>query len=163
MKLRLGELLEYESKLQRVIKRYEKRLEWLRSGSRGVFGTILEDRIVFLLDTSGTMAPCLHQLKLGAAALIWEQVHCNKIKYSSVFSWFMVGVYMVTIVIIFRFNVVRFSSEAVTWHESLAEPTEAACQSAVDFVSRLTAEGSTDLLQALEVWTTFNVLFKLTN
>ncbi|XP_062507883.1 von Willebrand factor A domain-containing protein 3A-like [Corticium candelabrum] len=129
LKLRLGELLEYESKLQRVIKRYEKRLEWLRSGSRGVFGTILEDRIVFLLDTSGTMAPCLHQLKLGAAALIWEQVHCNKIK----------------------FNVVRFSSEAVTWHESLAEPTEAACQSAVDFVSRLTAEGSTDLLQALEL------------
>lgn len=54
-----------------------------------------------------------------------------------------------------RFNVIRFSSEAETWHDRLVEPTEAACQSAVRFVSQLKAEGGTDTLQALEVWTPF--------
>lgn len=80
LRLRSHELLEYETKLQRVIGRYEKRLEWLRSGSRGVFGSILEEQIVLLLDTSGTMSPSIHQLKLGVAALIWEQLHGNNIK-----------------------------------------------------------------------------------
>ena len=52
----------------------------LISGSNRVFGTVVEKKCIFLVDTSGSMDPYMDELKRELASLIWEQVHRNRIK-----------------------------------------------------------------------------------
>jgi len=51
------------------------------SGSRRVFGSIVEKKIVLLLDTSGSMDPYMDELKKELASLIWDQLQRHGIKY----------------------------------------------------------------------------------
>ena len=44
-----------------------------------MFGTIVEKRCIFLVDTSGSMDPYMEELKRELASLIWDQVHRNRI------------------------------------------------------------------------------------
>ena len=39
------ELEDYEEQVEKVLRRYVKRLQWLLSGSRRVFGTIVEKNV----------------------------------------------------------------------------------------------------------------------
>jgi hypothetical protein len=45
-----------------------------------VFGAVLEREVCVLLDVSGSMAPCLGELKTKLASLIWEQLHHNTVR-----------------------------------------------------------------------------------
>ncbi|XP_045069654.1 von Willebrand factor A domain-containing protein 3A-like [Coregonus clupeaformis] len=65
---------------ERLLQRYTQRLQWLLSGSRRVFGAVLEREVCVLLDVSGSMAPCLGELKTKLASLIWEQLHHNTVR-----------------------------------------------------------------------------------
>lgn len=49
------------------------------TGSRRLFGAILERKVCILLDTSGSMGPHLQQVKTELILLIWEQLrkHCD--------------------------------------------------------------------------------------
>ena len=49
------------------------------TGSNRVFGTVVEKRCIFLVDTSGSMDPYMEELKRELASLIWEQIHRNRI------------------------------------------------------------------------------------
>nr|XP_023471953.1 von Willebrand factor A domain-containing protein 3A isoform X3 [Equus caballus] len=75
------ELEAYITHLEKVMRRYVQRLQWLLSGSRRLFGTILESKVCILLDTSGSMGPYLQQVKTELILLIWEQLrkHCDRI------------------------------------------------------------------------------------
>ncbi|XP_070088322.1 von Willebrand factor A domain-containing protein 3A isoform X2 [Equus caballus] len=75
------ELEAYITHLEKVMQRYVQRLQWLLSGSRRLFGTILESKVCILLDTSGSMGPYLQQVKTELILLIWEQLrkHCDRI------------------------------------------------------------------------------------
>ena len=53
----------------------------LCTGSRRVFGTVIQNNCIFLIDTSGSMDVCMKELKKEMAALIWEQLNQRKIKY----------------------------------------------------------------------------------
>eukprot|EP00118_Oscarella_pearsei_P014633 m.126504 g.126504 ORF g.126504 m.126504 type:complete len:1106 (+) comp37900_c0_seq10:317-3634(+) len=129
MKLRPFELQSYESQLHKVLKRYEKRWAWLTSGSRAIFGPVIEKRAVFVVDVSGSMASNLEQLKIALAALIWEQVHGYQI----------------------QFDVISFSGDSLAWRGKVVEAEEENCRDAIQFISGFKAEGNTNTLKALEL------------
>ena len=39
------------------------RIDWLQQGSREIFGTVIEDKIYFLIDTSASMSPHMEFVK----------------------------------------------------------------------------------------------------
>lgn len=52
----------------------------LGTGSRRLFGAILESKVCILLDTSGSTGPYLQGVKSEMVLLIWEQLrkHCDR-------------------------------------------------------------------------------------
>ncbi len=56
--------------VQGVIGACRKRLEWLKHGSRELFGTLLEKKIVIVVDTSVSMGTRLAMLKEKLLELI---------------------------------------------------------------------------------------------
>uniref|UniRef100_A0A8I5NCP1 von Willebrand factor A domain containing 3A n=3 Tax=Cercopithecinae TaxID=9528 RepID=A0A8I5NCP1_PAPAN len=141
----------YIRHLEKVLRRYVQRLQWLLSGpvlcsrtwyrwstdrgvmmtaapgSRRLFGTVLESKVCILLDTSGSMGPYLQQVKTELVLLIWEQLRkrCDS------------------------FNLLSFAESLQSWQDTLVETTDAACHEAMQWVTHLQAEGSTSILQAL--------------
>lgn len=129
------ELDEYETQVTRVTKRYLERMQWLLSGSRRLFGTILENNVVILIDISGSMSSFMGELKKQFAGLIWEQFHKNKI----------------------NFNLIAFSDQLKKWQDEVTEPEDVTCEDAVAWVSSLQAHGCTGTLDVLrEVFTDEN-------
>ena len=57
----------------------------------------------------------------------------------------------------FRFNLIRFASEVVSWKPSLTSTSDDSCQDAVEWVSDFDANGSTSTLSVLQVC--FNFFF----
>ena len=51
-----------------------------RSGSHLVLGTILEDHVVIVIDTSGSMVHHMNQLKDQLINVIWEQLYKRQIQ-----------------------------------------------------------------------------------
>lgn len=123
------ELKDYEAQTEKVLRRYLKRLQWLLSGSRRVFGTLVHKKCVILIDTSGSMDPYMNELKKEVAALIWDQLY-------------RLGA---------RFNLMRFSGDCEVWSRSIQPATQENCHSAVNWTSRLTAGGNTCTLEALRL------------
>ncbi|XP_029335195.1 von Willebrand factor A domain-containing protein 3A [Mus caroli] len=123
----LWEMETYITCMEKVTRCYVQRLHWLLSGSRRLFGTILERNVCILLDTSGSMGPHLQWMKTELVLLIWEQLrkHCK------------------------RFNLLSFAEDLQLWQDTLVESTEATCHKAMQWVSHLQAQGSTSVLAAL--------------
>ena len=53
----------YRAKVEGVIRKCEERLEWLKKGSRQLFGTLLESKVVILIDTSSSLKERLDLIK----------------------------------------------------------------------------------------------------
>ncbi|XP_074648285.1 von Willebrand factor A domain-containing protein 3A-like isoform X2 [Tubulanus polymorphus] len=123
------EMETYQQKLEIVLKRYLRRLQWLLSGSRRVFGTVIHRKCCILVDTSGSMEPHMDELKKELVALVWDQLY----------------------EINARFNVISFSGEVEQWEEMIVPANQENCHSAVQWVSSLKANGNTCTLEALEV------------
>ncbi|XP_076997692.1 von Willebrand factor A domain-containing protein 3A [Tamandua tetradactyla] len=123
----LREIEAYITNLEKVMRRYVQRLQWLLSGSRRLFGAILESKVCILLDTSGSMGPYLQQVKAELILLIWEQLrkHCKS------------------------FNLLSFAEGLQPWQDTLVETTDAACHQAMQWVTHLEAQGNTSVLEAL--------------
>ncbi|XP_022382370.1 von Willebrand factor A domain-containing protein 3A isoform X2 [Enhydra lutris kenyoni] len=121
------EMKAYITCLEKVMRRYVQRLQWLLSGSRRLFGAVLESRVCILVDTSGSVGPALQQVKTELILLIWEQLrkHCDS------------------------FNLLSFAEDLRLWRDTLVETTDAACHEAMQWVTHLGAQGGTSILQAL--------------
>ncbi|KAM9012396.1 von Willebrand factor A domain-containing protein 3A isoform 2-T2 [Ara ararauna] len=122
------ELEIYTEQLEKVLRCYIERIQWLLSGSRRLFGTILEANVCLLIDTSGSMDPYLPHIMKELTSLIWEQLRKNKV----------------------RFNLLRFAENTETWKECLVEATDETCHNAVQWVSTFHAHGNTCTLMALQ-------------
>ncbi|KAM6299191.1 von Willebrand factor A domain-containing protein 3A [Aegotheles albertisi] len=122
------ELEMYTEQLEKVLQRYIERMQWLLSGSRRLFGTILEANVCVLIDTSGSMDPYLPDIMKELTSLIWEQLRKNEV----------------------RFNLLRFAENTESWKESLVEATDETCHDAVQWVSKFHAHGNTCILMALQ-------------
>ncbi|XP_076122786.1 von Willebrand factor A domain-containing protein 3A [Alosa pseudoharengus] len=129
LQLTPAELRQYLTEAQRLLQRYCHRMQWLLSGSRCVFGAVLESSACFLLDVSGSMAPNLSELKRELASLIWEQLHKRRV----------------------RFTLLAFSGDVRPWRPELVEPTDEACGQAEQWLAQLTSHGGTCTLEALQV------------
>ncbi|KAL0993159.1 hypothetical protein UPYG_G00104010 [Umbra pygmaea] len=129
LQLTPGELKQYLCQTEKLLHCYTRRMVWLLSGSRRMFGAVLEKKVCILLDVSGSMAPCLVELKASLASLIWDQLHCNTV----------------------RFSLLAFSNSVMVWRPALQEPTEEACHDAVQWVCQLDSHGGTSTLEALQV------------
>ncbi|XP_026073328.1 von Willebrand factor A domain-containing protein 3A isoform X3 [Carassius auratus] len=123
-----GELKQYLSQTEKLMQRYGQRLEWLLTGSRRVFGSVLEKTVCVLLDVSGSMAPCLPELQKELTLLIWDQLHANSV----------------------RFNMLAFSGEVRMWQPVLVQSTEELCVEAVQWLNQLSTHGASFTLQALQ-------------
>lgn len=77
------ELREYQEQCEKVLKRYVKRLQWLLSDSRRLFGTIVHQRCAILVDTSGSMSDYLAELKRELSCLVWEQLYKYRIRLNN--------------------------------------------------------------------------------
>ncbi|NWV91919.1 VWA3A protein, partial [Machaerirhynchus nigripectus] len=122
------ELEVYTEQLGKVLQRYLQRVQWLLSGSRRLFGTILEANVCVLIDTSGSMDPYLPPITKELTSLIWEQLRKNEV----------------------RFNLLRFAENTESWKECLVEATDETCHDAVQWASTCHAHGSSCILAALQ-------------
>ncbi|KAM6284868.1 von Willebrand factor A domain-containing protein 3B isoform 2-T2 [Spheniscus humboldti] len=98
---------QYEQKMRTALRQVEGRIKWLQQGSRGLFGSVFEDDVYILIDTSQSMKNKLPLVKEKICQLIQEQLRHKK-----------------------RFNFVKFSAQAVAWQEKLAEVNEENLQDA---------------------------------
>ncbi|XP_053348931.1 von Willebrand factor A domain-containing protein 3A [Clarias gariepinus] len=126
--LRSGELKQYLIQTERVLQRYTHRMQWLLSGSKRVFGCVLERDVCVLLDVSGSMSPWLAPLQRELTSLIWDQLHGNRL----------------------RFSMVAFSEEVRVWQDKLVEASEERCKEAVTWLGQLNTHGGTSILHALQ-------------
>ncbi|XP_032929985.1 von Willebrand factor A domain-containing protein 3A isoform X1 [Catharus ustulatus] len=128
LQLHPKELETYTEQLEKVLQRYIQRVQWLLSGSRRLFGTILEANVCVLIDTSGSMSPYLPSVTKELTSLIWEQLRKNEA----------------------RFNLLRFAENIESWKEYLVEATDGSCHDAVQWASTYHAHGTSCILAALQ-------------
>ncbi|XP_063027952.1 von Willebrand factor A domain-containing protein 3A isoform X3 [Melospiza melodia melodia] len=122
------ELESYREQLEKVLQRYIQRVQWLLSGSRRWFGTIVETNVCVLIDTSGSMGPYLPPVTKELTSLIWEQLRKNEV----------------------RFNLLRFAENTESWKEHLVAATDESCHDAVQWAATCHAHGSSCILAALQ-------------
>jgi predicted PurR-regulated permease PerM len=67
-------LRQIEHRLQQAIKLYKRRLEWLTTESRRVFGTIEEKSIAIILDIRNLSPQQFEQYKAAMERILKEQV-----------------------------------------------------------------------------------------
>jgi len=121
------ELLKYEEQVTRTINRYTSRMKWLLSGSRKTFGTIIESRVIILIDISGSMTNHIEELQRELTLLLWQQLRKHEIK----------------------FNLVAFSNEIKPWQDALMKASDQSCEDASQWISALHPHGGTATLEAL--------------
>ncbi|CAD5118449.1 DgyrCDS7156 [Dimorphilus gyrociliatus] len=123
-----NDLDDYIRKVDKAIKSYARRMQWLLSSSRRIFGVICEKNIVILLDTSGSMIQYVEHLKQAVAALIWEQLARYRI----------------------NFTIKTFDDEIQTFRSQITSASSENCELAAKWLSGITAKGNTCTLEALE-------------
>ncbi|XP_070617294.1 von Willebrand factor A domain-containing protein 3A isoform X2 [Erythrolamprus reginae] len=122
------DLDDYIGQMERVLRCYIRRLQWLLSGSRRFFGVILEAQVCILIDTSGSMEHSLSLVAKELTSLIWEQLRTKATK----------------------FNLIAFAEEVQLWQECLVEATDEMCHKAAQWISLFRAHGNTSILKALQ-------------
>lgn len=60
----------FEQRMTIALEQYEKRIDWLSRGSRELFGTVIENNICILIDTSQSMQSSLDFVKKKLSVLI---------------------------------------------------------------------------------------------
>ncbi|XP_072453994.1 von Willebrand factor A domain-containing protein 3A isoform X2 [Notamacropus eugenii] len=120
------DLEEYVEQTEKATQGYIQRIQWLLTGSRRLFGTILENKVCVMIDLSESMGLYLQQLKKELNLLIWEQLRkCDS------------------------FNLLGFAEDLYAWQDRLVDSTDEACHNAVHWVTTLEAHGNTSILRAL--------------
>ncbi|CAH2223367.1 Hypothetical predicted protein [Pelobates cultripes] len=117
-----------EEKMRSALELMEKRVNWLRNGSRELFGSILEDQIYILIDTSHSMKDKLYLVKEKLFQLMQEQLRHKRM-----------------------FNFVKFDSKVEAWKSKLADVNENSLNEAWIWVNELQVGGSTNTMEALQV------------
>ncbi|KAL2089979.1 hypothetical protein ACEWY4_014667 [Coilia grayii] len=119
---------QYEEKMLKALEALQERIEWLREGSRVLFGNILEEQVYLLLDTSESMRCHLPWVKEKVSQLIEEQL-CQKQKV----------------------NMLGFGTHVVLWRDMLTKVSSQSLVSARHWIDKLQVGGSTNTLGALSV------------
>lgn len=74
----LAELYDYQKRLRSAVELYEKRIDWLSSGSRKIFGSVAEDSVCILIDCSQVNANYLIHIQHSLRLLLEQQMSSKK-------------------------------------------------------------------------------------
>ncbi|GCB66697.1 hypothetical protein scyTo_0010134 [Scyliorhinus torazame] len=119
---------QYQRRMKTALDQMQRRIDWLQQGSRELFGTIIEDQVYVLVDTSQSMKDKLELLQRKIFQLMQEQLRHKT-----------------------KFNFVKFDSRAEPWQEKLAEVNENNLEKAWSWVKGLQVGGSTNTLGAIRL------------
>jgi hypothetical protein len=139
----------YEQKIKIELEKYEKRIDWLSKGSRELFGTVIENNICILIDTSQSMQMSLDFVKRKLAILM----NVNNfliIFYNHLFQI----LYFLYFVLLTkeqlktkqRFNLLSFNTKIYPWRDRMVEVDEFNTNSALEWINNLNAQGTTNTL-----------------
>ncbi|XP_041356704.1 von Willebrand factor A domain-containing protein 3B-like isoform X3 [Gigantopelta aegis] len=117
----------YEKKMEVALNKIQQRADWLQQGSRALFGSIIEDQIYILIDTSASMQPSIQFVKDKLFVLMQEQLRHKA-----------------------KFNLVSFNSKSTVWRDRLVHINESNLQEAWAWVQGLSCWGSTNTYAAIQ-------------
>ncbi|CAH1267973.1 VWA3A [Branchiostoma lanceolatum] len=118
----------YEQRVDTVVQQVQRRIDWLREGSRELFGTVIEEQVYLLIDTSESMRDRLPFVKEKLFQLMQEQLRHKA-----------------------KFNIVKFDTRAIPWRDRLADVNEQNLENAWQWVKGLTAGGTTNTLASIRL------------
>ncbi|XP_078259101.1 von Willebrand factor A domain-containing protein 3B-like [Rhinoraja longicauda] len=119
---------QYQQRMKAALEQMQRRIVWLQQGSRELFGTIIEDQIYVLVDTSQSMKDKLELVQKKIFQLMQEQLRHKS-----------------------KFNFVKFDSRVVPWQEKLAEVNEQNLANAWSWIKGLQVGSSTNTLGAIRL------------
>ncbi|OXB81803.1 UNVERIFIED_CONTAM: hypothetical protein H355_015000 [Colinus virginianus] len=67
-------LYKYQKLLAKMVRVYEKRINWLSVASRRIWGSVCEQRVVILVDISMTNSACIVHIQHALRLLLEEQM-----------------------------------------------------------------------------------------
>ena len=117
----------YLDRASALADKIQHRMNFLKEGSRELFGTICENRIYLLIDTSSSMETKIDLVVKKLHQLLDEQI-VDK-------SWF---------------NIVCFDTKINPWRSHLVEVTHANIKAAKNWTKGIATNGSTNTLEALQ-------------
>ncbi|XP_055462912.1 von Willebrand factor A domain-containing protein 3B [Psammomys obesus] len=97
-----------------AVESYKDRLDWLTSGSRQIFGVILEESITIVLDLSGVLKEELNLCQEALKMVLQEQV-----------------------ALISQFNIIWVSEEPVKWQKRSVAVTKHSIAAAISWVEKM--------------------------
>uniref|UniRef100_A0A4W5Q6P9 VWFA domain-containing protein n=2 Tax=Hucho hucho TaxID=62062 RepID=A0A4W5Q6P9_9TELE len=121
-------IYHYQKQLMSAVAVLERRVQWLSSGSRQIWGTVCEQRVVIVVDMSMMIPGFSLHVQHSLRVLLEEQL-ANK----------------------HSFNIIAFGSAVRTWRERLAPPTPENLQEAWQWVQGLQCSGSRNTMAALRL------------
>ncbi|XP_032879340.1 von Willebrand factor A domain-containing protein 3B [Amblyraja radiata] len=119
---------QYQQRMKAALEQMQRRIVWLQQGSRELFGTIIEDQIYVLVDTSQSMKDKLELVQKKIFQLMQEQLRHKT-----------------------KFNFVKFDSRVEPWQEKLAEVNEQNLENAWSWIKGLQVGSSTNTLGAIRL------------
>ncbi|XP_062999114.1 von Willebrand factor A domain-containing protein 3A [Elgaria multicarinata webbii] len=119
-------LYDYQKQLGRMMRMYERRIDWLSSASRRIWGTVCERRVVILIDVSKANSMYLVHIQHSLRLLLEEQMSSKDF-----------------------FNLIAFGSDVKAWQPEMVPPHPDHLQSAWGWVLTLKCEGTRNVMNAL--------------
>ncbi len=141
----------YEQKLEDLCKKCMDRLAWLRDGSREIFGTLLENKIVVVVDTSSSLKERLPLIKEKVQQLL-------KVKGLQIKNIFQKSIHSDMCFFLQEqvsqkkeFTIVHFNSTVHAWRSSLVPTSTQNLEAVGQWVDGLCTDGTTNTQSALEM------------
>ncbi|CAF1157019.1 unnamed protein product, partial [Didymodactylos carnosus] len=133
----LSGLYEYQKRLKAIVELYEHRIEWLCSSSRKIFGTIVENNVILLVDCSLANRDYIIHIQHSLRILLEQQMFGRSF-----------------------FNIIAFGcdyedrkqtnrSGFIRYKPTMVQPTIENLQNAWEWVLKLNCTGTRNLLCAL--------------
>uniref|UniRef100_A0A8C3QXH0 von Willebrand factor A domain containing 3A n=1 Tax=Cyanoderma ruficeps TaxID=181631 RepID=A0A8C3QXH0_9PASS len=119
-------LYNYQKLLAKMVRIYEKRIDWLSVASRRIWGSVCERRVVVLVDISVTNSTCISDIQHSLRLLLEEQMSNKDF-----------------------FNIIAFGSDVVPWQQELCPSRPENLEKAWRWVLSLECKGSRNLMSAL--------------
>ena len=123
----LATLYDFQTRLKDAVRLYEKRIEWISSGSRKIFGSLAEESLVILIDLSQANENYLVHVQHSLRLLMEEQIAQKKL-----------------------FNLIGFGRSVKKWRPTVVRPTAELLQDAWRWTLDLSCGGTRNLLGALK-------------
>ncbi|GAB1284888.1 von Willebrand factor A domain-containing 3B [Apodemus speciosus] len=110
-------IYQFVDYLTEAVESYKQRMDWLTSGSRQIFGVLLEQRVTIVLDLSDALMEELNLCRDALTMVLQEQV-----------------------ALVTGFNIIWVSEEPLKWQECAILATEFSIAAAISWIEKMIFE-----------------------